>query len=196
MRLTLVTAPAVEPVYLLEAKAHLRVTEDDEDALIGQLITVAREALDGRDGLLGRALIQQTWKLTLPKFSRAIEIPLPPLISVDAISYIDSDGDAQTIDLQTVTVEGIGDAASAILRPASGTSWPSTYDHPEAVAITFTAGYGATAADIPAPVKQALLLDIAHMFENREAVTIGSGFMVATPAGYHDLINDFRLRGF
>lgn len=196
MRLTIVTPPSIEPISLAEAKAHLRVDGNDEDALISQLITVARQALDGRDGLLGRALVQQTWKLTHDRFPRAIEIPLPPLISIDGITYLDADAVTQTIDLETVTVEGIGDAAPAILRPVSGTAWPETYDHPEAVALTFKAGYGTAAATVPAPIRQALLLDVAHMFENREAVTIGSGFMIATPAGYHDLINDFRLRGF
>lgn len=196
MRLTIVTPPSIEPVTLAEAKAHLRVDGNDEDALINQLIAVARQALDGRDGLLGRALIQQVWKLTHDRFPRAIEIPLPPLISVDGITYLDADAMTQTIDLGTVTVEGIGDAAPAILRPVSGTTWPETYDHPEAIAITFKAGYGTAAANVPAPIKQAMLLDIAHMFENREAVTIGSGFMIATPAGYHDLLNDFRQRGF
>ena len=78
MRLTLVTPPAYEPIDVFEAAQQMRLDPDvvDQDnALIGQLITVATRHLDGRDGLLGRALIKQTWALKLPKFSSAIEIP-------------------------------------------------------------------------------------------------------------------------
>ena len=41
--LTRQTPPAVEPVTLSEAKAHLRVDSTDDDAYIATLITAARE---------------------------------------------------------------------------------------------------------------------------------------------------------
>jgi len=43
----------------------------------------------------------------------------------------------------------------------------------QGVAIEFTAGFGHTAADVPAPIRQALLLLIAHWFENREPAITG-----------------------
>lgn len=194
-RLILVTPPAFEPIDVQAAAQHMRLDQDviDQDnALIGQLVTVATGHLDGRDGLLGRALIKQTWTMTLPRFVRAIEILLPPLISIDEISYFDSQGAVQILDLQTITVEGIGDTAPAILRPLS--FWPATADRAEAVSITFTAGFGPAPENVPGPIRQALLLYVAHLYENRESTIEGT--LTEVPMGFYDLIAPYRLWAF
>ena len=43
MSLTLITAPALEPITLSEAKLHLRVEHSVDDTLISVFITAARE---------------------------------------------------------------------------------------------------------------------------------------------------------
>ena len=58
----LVTAPAAEPLTLAEAKLHLRVDDTADDALIGALITAARQHAEHDTR---RALVTQTWKLAL-----------------------------------------------------------------------------------------------------------------------------------
>lgn len=62
MTLTRIAGPAVEPITLSEAKAHLRVTDTVEDALISNLIKAAREEVEQATGL---ALITQEWRLYL-----------------------------------------------------------------------------------------------------------------------------------
>jgi uncharacterized phiE125 gp8 family phage protein len=192
-RLTLVTPPAVEPISLTEAKEHCRVEGSDSDQFLARAILTARLRLEA---LTGRALITQTWKLTLDRFLRAIEIPLPPCQAVTAIDYFDSNGRAQTVDLQTISIEGVGDAAPAIVRPLPQTSWPATIDLPAAVSITFRSGYGDTADDVPEQLRTAILMHVAQQYDNRWiTMAPGSGTM-ATPEGYDDLVSDFRLRGF
>ena len=73
MPLQLTSGPVVEPVSLLEAKAHLRVDIPDDDALISALITAAGHYAET---LTRRAFIAQSWKLVLDSF------PGPTLIGI------------------------------------------------------------------------------------------------------------------
>ena len=56
----LLTAAAVEPVTLAEAKAYLRVEHDDDDDVIAALIAGARIHVEAQTR---RALITQSWRL-------------------------------------------------------------------------------------------------------------------------------------
>ncbi len=57
------TAPAVEPISTSEAKLHLKLDSDTtDDTLIAALITAAREIIEN---MTGRALINQTWEMSL-----------------------------------------------------------------------------------------------------------------------------------
>ncbi len=57
--------------------------------------------------------------------------------------------------------------------------------------IAFTAGYGPAASDVPAPVRQALLLLVAHWYEHREPIEIGSS-ATAIPQTVSDLLMPHR----
>lgn len=187
MALKLIAAPEAEPVTLAEAKAHLRVTHDDEDALIGTLIAAARQSLDGKDGILGRALMPQTWELVLDAFPRGVvAVPLAPLQSVTSVLYVDADGVEQTLAAEAYTV----DADSEPGRVVAVDGWPATDDVPNAVRIRFVAGY-ADAAWVPAGLKAAMLLHIGDLFANRERGITGT-IHVENPA-YDSLVFPFRM---
>lgn len=166
MDLTLVSAPAEVPVSLAEAKSHLRVLTADEDALITSLVLAATAHLDGRSGILGRALVTQTWELRLDGFPDCLELPLPPLQSVTSIKYLDDTGTETTLDPSAYVVES-GHYFGRI-RPAYGLTWPVPRDESGAVRVRFVAGYGGAAA-VPAPVRHAILLLVGHWWINREA---------------------------
>lgn len=169
MPLTLVTPPAVEPVTLIEAKAHLRVTATDEDTLITALIKAARQQAEHRT--VATVFVTQTWTETLDAFPAEIVLSRRPLQSVSSITYTDTDGTEQTLavaDYQVVTDELLGR-----IVPAYGVDWPTARDMPGAVVVTYVAGYGA-AADVPESIKSAVLLLIGHLYEHREAVSDGS----------------------
>jgi uncharacterized phiE125 gp8 family phage protein len=94
-----VVAPLVEPISLEQARAHLRIDRYDEDALIASLIAAATAHLDGWSGILGRALINQTWSQKFPRFpSRAVlGLALAPVQSIVSITYFDADNVEQTL---------------------------------------------------------------------------------------------------
>ena len=191
MALTLVIPPEVDPVTLDEVKMHARIDLDDEDDLLGDVIRAATARLDGRDGLLGRCLISQTWRYTLPGFLPSIQIPLPPVRSVETVSYVDVDGLTCVLAPGDYTLYGMDDSQPAVLMPAYGKSWPTTRAIPEAVGITFSAGYGDAPSDVPEPIRAAIRMHVAHLYESRESVVVGMSSSML-PQGYQDLVADYR----
>jgi uncharacterized phiE125 gp8 family phage protein len=194
MRLIRVTPPAIAPVSLEEAKVHLGVSYADHDALITQHIQAAVQRLDGRDGFLGRALVTQTWKLLLDGFTDAITVPLPPCQAVTEIAYVDTAGTVQTLAAGDYQVFGMADAAPAGIVPAFGKSWPATRAMHEAVSVTFRAGYGDSAADVPAPIRSAILLLVGVLYENRENLV--SAPMATLPDGALSTLAEHRVWTF
>ena len=171
MSLYLKTEPTEEPITLSAAKGHLNVTIDMDDALIRSLITAARQQVES---FLCRSLVTQTWELRLdcfPSSGNAVELPLPPVASVTSVSYVDSDGATQTWAAEEYQVDS--KSAPGRLIPAYGYSYPSTRSQFDAVTITFVTGYG-SGADVPQVIKQAMLLLIGEMYENREETVVGT----------------------
>ncbi|MGZ2429590.1 head-tail connector protein [Rhizobium redzepovicii] len=162
LRLKTAVAPIVSTA---DAKAHLRVMHDDDDAYIDGLIAAAGDWLFGENSWIGRSAPDSEWELTLCAFpSGKLDIPRPPLVSVDGVFYTPSDGGAE----QEITgFRTIGEGANGYILPAKNEDWPSTDGEPESVRIEFTAGYSA----LPASIKHAALLLIGHWYENREAAT-------------------------
>lgn len=164
-------APASEPVTTDEAKSHVRVDISDDDTLIDSLIASARDTIEK---LARRALITQTWRLSLDNWpdGDAIELPRPPLQSVSSITYTESDGTVNTWDTSGYIVDTDSEPGRVVL--AYGESWPSVTLYPAAaIKITFVAGYGDEAGDVPEPWKQAIKLLVAHWYENREPIQAG-----------------------
>jgi uncharacterized phiE125 gp8 family phage protein len=136
-----ITPPALEPVHLVEAKAHLRITEADEDVLISALITAAREYCEG---FQNRAYLTQTWELWLDNFPVRdyIKLPQPPLQSVDSIKYYSTDNTEYTMDQADYFVDPKNEPGKVGL--AYGKRWPSITLRPfNAVCVQFVAGYPA-----------------------------------------------------
>ncbi len=176
--LRLITAPAMEPINLIEARLHLKLdatgspAAHPDDSIVTSLITAIRQHLDGRDGRLNRCLISQDWELVLDEFpSNEIRIPLPPLQQIFSVKYDDVNGAEQIFPSSDYVVDTV--SQPGWILPKTGKSWPATMDTINAVRIRFKAGYGDAAANVPTPIRQAMLLMIGHLYENRELVTIG-----------------------
>lgn len=189
MGLVRTVAPATEPVSLTEAKAQCRIDGTAENDLLTALIAAARTHLEE---ITWRALITQTWRLTLrgfPTCNAPIYLPRPPLIAVSSITYVDTAGTTQTLASGDYTVDAAAEPGT--IEPAWGLSWPLTRDQPAAVTITYTAGFG-NAAAVPSDLVHALKLLIGHWSENREAVAEGG--LTEVPLAVQALVAPWLVR--
>jgi uncharacterized phiE125 gp8 family phage protein len=191
MALTLVTGPAGEPVSLGEAKGHLRVDISEDDALIGGLITAARMHVEQH---LKRALMTQTWELVLDCFpsSGGIRLPLPPLASVVSVKYTDVDGVEGTFAASNYLVDT--DREPGLVRLKRSSAWPAVeLQEVGGVRVRYVAGYG-NAGATPRPIRQAILLLVGSLYENREDTLVAQGVTVmALPFGVKALLMPYRI---
>lgn len=184
-------APAVTPVSVAEARDHCRVDTNDEDVLISALVDAAVSHLDGHSGVLGRAMVTQTWRQDYPRFVNRMRLPLGDLITVSSVTYYDADNAVQTLSTDIYTA--FSDSVGPYLDLKPDQSWPSTYTREDAVRVTWTAGYGPAATDVPAAIRQAMLLMIGHWFENREASVVGVS-VTDLPMAVNALLAPYSLR--
>ncbi|MBX9592496.1 MAG: head-tail connector protein [Hyphomonadaceae bacterium] len=176
MPLVLTSGPAVEPVSLAEAKAHLRVDGTAEDTLIASLIVTSRLHVEA---VMGLALVTQGWAYFLDAWARgrALELPLRPVRSITAVRLYDENAVATTLAPASYVLDGAGTPARLVRQGAR--LWPKPGRTANGIEVAFTAGYGDAAADVPAPIRQALLLLIAHWYEHRTPFEVGA---LAEPA--------------
>ena len=171
MRLRRTADAATEPVTTAEAKLHLRVTSSVDDTMIDGLVKACRLIAENE---LQRSLITQTWEATLDAFpvaDVAIELPYPRILTVTSISYLEAvAGAPTTLAAASYTLDDKSEPGYIV--PAYNYSWPDTWPVINAVTVTYTAGYG-SASDVPQAIKQWILLQVGHLYENREATLPG-----------------------
>ena len=183
------SAPAASPVSTADAKSHLRVDYADDDALIDSLVLAAT---DWAQEFTSRSFITQTVELKLddwPGLTKAILMPRPPLQSVTSIQYIDVDGNNQTLPASEYVVDASGDIGR--IYPAYAGNWPDAREILNAITITYVAGYGNAASDVPASIIAAIKLAVGHLYERREDTSVTSISQI--PMGAKALLQPYRI---
>jgi len=170
MPLVLTAGPAVEPVSLDEAKAHMRVDGTAEDTLIGSLIVTSRLHVEAG---LALALITQSWSWFIDAWppGPTLKLPLRPVQSIGAVRLYDEAGVATTVAPESYFLDGA--SAPARLVRQGALVWPKPGRFANGIEIAFTAGYGDAAADVPEPIRHAILLLVAHWHEHRSPLEVG-----------------------
>ncbi len=174
---TLVTAPAIEPISLEDAKQHARITDYNSDALLTSYIQTAREAAQD---CLGRGILTQTWKIVLDAFANVIQLPMAAPLQNDAgatpstavtVQYYDTDGTLQTLATTVYDVDTVSRPGRVVLKP--GQSWPSVQSERRAGAVVITYVVGWTSADeVPERIKQGIRQYVAFLDFDREGAEV------------------------
>lgn len=192
--LKLIAPPPFLPLTLTEAKLYLRVDHDDEDDTILRCVGAATSYADGLDGFLARALVDQTWELTLDAFPlREVLIPLPPLIEIVNVFYDDPGGVQQILDPSGYSIDAVNEPGWIV--PVG--NWPQTFDGINSVRVRFRAGYvdashSPPVGSVPDDIKQALLLYTGTMFDDRATHIVGQT-VTAAPWSAEQLLRRRRV---
>ena len=165
------TQPAVEPVTLAEAKAHLRVDTADDDAYITGLVRAAREWVEQ---YLDRTLVHTQWVMRFDKFpadsTADIELPRPPVVASGTatavtVAYTLEDGTTATYSTASFRVDRASTPGAVKTNYAQ--TWPPHRQDDNAISVTWWAGYGPSGSDVPQGVKNAMLLYVHELYEKR-----------------------------
>jgi uncharacterized phiE125 gp8 family phage protein len=185
-----IVEPATEPVTTAEAKAHLRIEHSLDDDYIDVLIKAGRQYLER---IAWGGFVTQTWELVLDLFPSGEEILLPKgkLASVTSVTYLDLDGVEQT--WASSNYEADTTSRPGKLRLAYQKTWPITRSRWNAIVIRYIVGQAV--ADVPAPIKQALLLLVSQMYEHRTPEITGT-IVSKVDFAVNALIAPYRLQGF
>lgn len=188
MTAALITGPALEPVSLAEAKAHLRIDESAEDAYLTAAIVSARVHVEA---LTRRLLIEQEWRVYLDAWprKRIVTLTPAPLISVDTVTVYDADGEPVVVDPESY----VADTAACPGRLIVLSPVPAAVGRAvNGIEIDLTAGYGPSSVSVPGPLRQAIMMLVAHWYEHRGAVGHDLAGEVP-PHGFHALIAPYRI---
>jgi len=177
VRLRQLTKPTLTPVSLTEAKTQCAILDDTHDVLLYSLIEATT---DWAEQYLGARLCTQTVMAIADDFPK--ELPVYPVQSVDSIAYDDTEGAEQTFADYYANLDGV----NPILKPR--TSWPAVMDKPGAVRITLTVGF----TEVPASIKQALLLRVKELYTQRGESTPGMSNVGRTQIPVAHLLAPYR----
>lgn len=176
-------------VTLAEAKAHLNVTASDDDVLIDAYIDAATRWASKYQN---RKYITEPLVEYFDRWPRVIRPQWSPLIAITSIRYIDSSGVWQTLDAAAYIVDAASEPGRIV--EAYGYSWPGVRGDANGIEVTYTAGYGALADDVPAEVRHAILLLVGDWYGNREDIVTGT-IVSNIPTGVKALLGMERMTG-
>ena len=187
MPLQLRAGPAQEPVSLLEAKNFMRLDSSQDDVLVSTLITAARIHIETT---IGKVLVTESWSYFLDKWpkSKVIYFPLDPIQTIEEIRFHTTDDTFIVLSSDEYSTDFVSNHPRLLFN---GTKPAGSSQKLNQLEIRFLAGYGDTPEDVPADLKQALLMLAAHWFEQRDPIAFGGSF-AEVPRTIQALLNNYK----
>ena len=170
-------------------RAHLRLgsdftTQAVEDDLLQSFLRAALAAVEARTGRM--LLVRDfSWSLTRWRDPAAQALPVAPVAAVARVALVARDGTETEVAPERYWLER--DAQRPVLR-AVGAALPQVPPG-GSVQIDLEAGQAVAWTDLPADLRQAVLMLAAHYYEYREDTGLSAGCM---PFGVSSLIERYR----
>lgn len=186
-----------EPIDLATARLHLRLDTEGsppshpDDSLVESLITVARESVENFTEL---TVAVNDFQLKLDEFPvDVINLGTWPVNSITSITYVDGNGATQTLSAGDYALDNFSKPAQISLT--YGKTWPQVRAQVNAVTVAFEAGFNGDTSPIqnemPKALKQAMLLTITDLYENRGAIVSKQNYEIPVTAQY--LMQPYRI---
>jgi uncharacterized phiE125 gp8 family phage protein len=154
-----------------------------------------RSAVEYAERYTGLSLITSTWTQKFSAFAALPEhmiLRRRPLQAVVSVDYLDGDGVSQELATDVYRVLGVGeDKRNGSIRLGYSQTWPALRDDPEAVTVTYMAGFGDDHNAVPEQIRQAIMLLVGYLYNQRETALIDP-VIVEVPFGTHVLLREWR----
>lgn len=191
-------AAAQYPITTAEFLQHIVYTTTDE-AELNQAVTMIEAATNFAEQYTGRLFITRTVSQFFDRFPPSTKSTKLPIIlkggvsqSVASISYMDSL--FSPVELPAAKYRVLERNGRTHIYPAMGTDWPVDVAN-EVDVVSCTFDVGTLAADVPGPIRMAILLIAASLWENRENEIVGTNIKSLKPViAAKDLLHPYKLR--
>lgn len=182
-------------IPLSEVKDHLRVTWSTEDTFINQQLAAAFGICEDYCNL---SFVYKQYTMNMEQFpdsetedSTSFELPRGNgRLSVISIKYYDTDDTQQTWALANYVANAAFQTWSRVSL-ADGISWPAISGRKQPIEVIYKSGYNDSGQQLPKTIRQAILLMVGNLYENRQDVIVGR-IASELPLTAKHLLNPYR----
>lgn len=167
--LTTSSGPSLEPLTAAEAKLYAKIDLSDDDTIVERQITAGRQLAET---VTRRAFVNQTLDFWGDRWADEIILPRPPVSTVSYVKYRDDAGTWTTLSSSYYELDYYREPARVVL--AYGYDWPTIINRPNAINIRYIAGYGSTAASVPAAIREAIAAYVLSLYDERGVIVVGT----------------------
>lgn len=167
--MTVFTAPLGLPVSLEDIKRHIRITHNNDDLYLTDLL---HSVTDYIQDIVSKQYITATRIYTLGQFPSCSFIALPnsPIQSIVTFQYmsaVDESGFSVWTNVDSGSYYLVKDRIPGRIYLKEGSSWPFAINREAAVSIKYTCGYGLSPGDVPPRTRHLIRNLTAHWYNTR-----------------------------
>lgn len=166
MSTRLIVPPAALAVSMEAARlaARVDVGPDGTSALDTEIEDAIRTYTAEAETETNRAIMEQTWRVTLDAFPDSIRLDKARVLQVEHVKWYDVAGAQRTLHPEDYQVDA--ESEPGYIVPAPGKAWPATASRINAVEVQYRAGYGPDHTSVPDGISGFIKARLSEHFDN------------------------------